>query len=233
VQLSAILPLPVSVADNRVAVFAPLAGVAPLARVVRAMVSAVAEPRRVVVAVVEPLVDDVRETLVAHNYSTVSIAVASVGGTRAQCLSAALDHLHHVGPPATHVLVGDIARPLVSVDLQNRVTDGLRSGGDVVMPALVVTDSVKAVDSRGAVTRTVDRSTLRAAQFPRGLAVDQLSELLARHGSGEFDEISEALRADMPITVVEGDADGFRADLPRDAQFVEAIIARRPGLRDW
>ena len=47
--------------------------------------------------------------------------------------------------------------------------------------------------------------------------------------SDEFDELAMAIGAAAPITVVDGDPDAFRADLPRDAEFVEAIIAsRRP-----
>jgi 2-C-methyl-D-erythritol 4-phosphate cytidylyltransferase len=94
-----------------------------------------------------------------------------------------------------------------------------------VMPALPVTDSVKAVDARGSVTRTLDRATLTAVQYPRGFTVEQLSRLLARRISDEFDELDEAITAGVPITVVDGDPSAFVAELPRDTAFVEAIIA--------
>jgi 2-C-methyl-D-erythritol 4-phosphate cytidylyltransferase len=92
---------------------------------------------------------------------------------------------------------------------------------------VTVTDSVKAVDARGAVTATIDRSTLRAAQYPRGFAVDQLLGLLDGRASDDFDELDEALRAGAPLTVVDGEPDGFAVELPRDSTFVEAIIACR------
>jgi len=95
------------------------------------------------------------------------------------------------------------------------------------MPVLAVTDSVKAVDARGAVTGTLDRSTLRTVQYPRGFAADQLSQLLAGRTSDEFDELDESLRTGTRITFVEGDADAFVVELPRDAAFVEAFIACR------
>ena len=103
----------------------------------------------------------------------------------------------------------------------------MRDGGTVVMPELAVTDSVKAVDAHGSVTATVDRSVLRAVQFPRGFAVDTLAGLLAQRTSDDFDEIAVAIGAAAPITFVEGDPDAFRAELPRDAEFIEAIIASR------
>ena len=95
------------------------------------------------------------------------------------------------------------------------------------MPALAVTDSIKAADAHGAVTGTLDRSALRAVQFPRGFAVDQLAGLLAHRAADEFDELTAALGTAASITVVDGDPDAFRADLPQDAEFVEAIIASR------
>jgi 2-C-methyl-D-erythritol 4-phosphate cytidylyltransferase len=95
------------------------------------------------------------------------------------------------------------------------------------MPALAVTDSVKAVDAHGSVTATIDRSVLRAVQFPRGFTVDALTDLLERHKSEEFDEISSAVDSGAAITFVEGDPDAFRAELPRDAEFIEAIATSR------
>lgn len=95
------------------------------------------------------------------------------------------------------------------------------------MPALPLTDSVKAVDARGSVTGTLDRSALRAVQYPRGFRTDQLTRLLAERTSDEFDELEEAIRAGLPITTVDGDPDAFLVDLPSDTTFVEAIIACR------
>jgi 2-C-methyl-D-erythritol 4-phosphate cytidylyltransferase len=86
-------------------------------------------------------------------------------------------------------------------------------------------DSVKAVDEQGSVTGTFDRSTLRAVQYPRGFAVDQLAALLARRVCDDFDDLDEALRARVSVTVVEGDPHAFVAELPRDTRFLEAIIS--------
>ena len=220
------MPLPNSVADNPAAAFAPLSGEAALTRVVRVMLSAVSDPARAVVAAVDALVADVRDVLASSGLSSVGVTGVA-GGSRAQCVASAVRHLESKSLSSSHVLVHDICRPLVSVDPQHRVIAALRDGAVVVMPALAVTDSVKAVDARGFVTATVDRSALRAMQYPRGFAADELFRLLARANSGEFDELAEALAAGLPITVVDGDADGFRVDVPTDAQFVEALIASR------
>ena len=125
------------------------------------------------------------------------------------------------------MLIHDIRRPLAPASLRDRVIDALRAGGSTVMPMLPVTDSVKAVDAMGTVTTTLDRSMLRLVQHPRGFTGDQLARLLAARASDDFDELDESLRAGAPITLVDGDADAFVVELPRDAGYVEAIIAER------
>ncbi|MDT5058912.1 MAG: 2-C-methyl-D-erythritol 4-phosphate cytidylyltransferase [Mycobacterium sp.] len=219
VDLAAIVPLPAMYVDNVAAAVDRLAGEAPLARVVRTMRGTA------VVAVAGPLVGAIRESLAAHGLSAVGVAVAVDPGSRAQCLAAGLDYLKE---QPRHVLIHDIRRPLAPDSVRDRVIAGLQAGNSVVMPALAVTDSVKAVDERGSVTGTLDRSMLRAVQYPRGFSADQLSQLLAGRTSDEFDELDESLRTGTPITIVDGDPDAFGVELPRDAAFVEAIIACRP-----
>ena len=50
---------------------------------------------------------------------------------------------------------------------------------------------------------------------------------MAGRTSDEFDELDESLRTGTRITFVDGDSDAFVIELPRDAAFVEAIIACR------
>ena len=220
IDLAAIVPLPDAFVGYADAIFAPLAGEAPLVRVALTMRGAA------VVAVAEPMADAVRETLAAHGLSAVGVAVAEDPGSRAQCLAAGLQYLDD-GP--RHVLVHDIRRPLTPASVRDRVVAALQGGNPVAMPVLAVTDSVKAVDMRGAVIGTLDRSTLQVVQYPRGFAVDQLADLLAGRTSDDFDELEESLRADVPIAFVEGDPTAFVVELPGDTAFVEAVIAsRRP-----
>jgi len=214
VDLAAILPLPEASGDSA---FAPLAGEASVVRVARAMRGVA------VVAAAEPLVARVRETLAAQELSDIAVVTADGPGTRARCLAAGLQHLSE----PWHVLVHDIRRPLVPASLRDRVIGALLAGGSVVMPMLPVTDSVKAVDVSGSVIDTLDRSMLRAVQHPRGFTGQQLARLLAGATSDDFDELAESLRTGAPITLVDGDADAFVVELPRDTAFLEAIIAER------
>lgn len=226
-ELSGVVPLPISVADNRAAAFFPLAAGSPLARIVRVLLDAVAEPDRVVIAVAEPLVGDVRAALASGDLASVNVVSVSGPAGKRDCLHAAMEYLRRASFSTSHVLVHDISRPLASPDLAQRVVAGMASGGTVVMPVLAVTDSVKAVDVNGSITATVDRAHLRTIQYPRGFAVGALNDLLAQDTAADVDEIAMAIGAAAPITHVEGDPDAFRAELPRDAEFIEAIIASR------
>jgi len=223
VRLSGIVPLPQSV--ERATAFDAVAGESALRRVVRLALAAVDEPGRVVVAAAEPLTAEARAEV-----ADLTAAVVSVTGdaTDVQCVRAAVDYLDRERISASHLLLYDVARPLTPADVQHRVLTGLRDGAEVVAPALPVTDSVKTVDDVGSVTATLDRSTLREGQSPRGFERKRLGELL----TGPGDPFSAAVDAGVPITLVDGDADAFLVVLPRDAQYVDALIAsRRPDLR--
>ena len=214
-DLAAILPLP---AASAAAAFAPLTGGTPLVRIARTMFGTA------VVAVAEPLAEDVGEALAAQGLSAIKVVVADHPGSRAHCVAAALQSFE-VRP--RHVLIHDIRRPLAPVSLRDRVIDELQTGGSVVMPMLPVTDSVKTVDAHGSVTGTLDRSMLRAVQYPRGFTVDELSRLLSGRIADDFDELDEALRTGTRLTPIDGDADSFVVELPRDTAYIEAIITCR------
>jgi 2-C-methyl-D-erythritol 4-phosphate cytidylyltransferase len=213
-ELATLLPLPPTLADNA---FASLTGETALVRVARRMLGAA------IIAVAAPLADRVREILAAQGLSAISVAAVEEPSSRAQCVAAGLQRFD--GP--RHVLIHDIRRPLVPESVRDRVIAALRAGSRVVMPVLAVTDSVKAVDANGSVADTLDRSMLRTVQYPRGFTIDELSRLLDGRTTDDFDELGEALRTGTPITLVDGDADAFVIELPRDTDYVEAIIASR------
>ncbi|WP_102142345.1 IspD/TarI family cytidylyltransferase [Mycobacterium hubeiense] len=219
-EIAAIVPLPGTLA--RAAVVTPLAGEAALARVVASLAGAA---QHIVVSSADALIDDARECLAAHGLSAEDVVAG--GDTRMRCVAAGLEYLVGQPIPPRYVLIHDVRRPLASAGLRDRVIEGLRTGGTAVLPALPVTDSVKTVDEHGAITATVDREALRTMQYPRGFTLDRLAQLVARCSSEDFDELAESLDAGAGLTLVDGDADAFAAELPRDTDYVEAIIACR------
>jgi len=216
------------------AAIAPVSGAAPLVRVVRSVLHAVAEGD-VVVATVPHLAASVEECLRAAGLG-VAVAATRGSGSRRQVLRAGLEHLGVEPHTAASVLICDHRFPLSPGELAVRVLDALAIGGDVVVPVLAVTDSVKTVDELGSVVSTVDRGTLRTVQFPRGFTAAALWQLVTgplgvsespSAAADGLDEFHDALRAGLDVGVVDGDAGAFQAELPRDAHLLDAVIACR------
>ncbi len=218
-DVAVVVPVPRTVAAE--AVLASLAGEPALIRIVRAL----GQSGTVVVAAAAPLEAGVRAALA--DFAGDAVVVAAGGsGTRADCVAAALQCFGADESPE-YVLLHDVRRPLVSTAAAARVVEALRGGDDAVAPALAVTDSVKSVDARGVVTATVDRAGLADVQYPRGFSREVLAGLLAAARSDAFDELAEALHATMAVHLDDGDPDAVAAELPREAAFLEAIIACR------
>ena len=74
----------------------------------------------------------------------------------------------------------DAARALTPPALIARVVDALRAGHSAVVPALRVSDTIKAVDANGVVLGTPERAGLRAVQTPQGFATDLVVARLQR-----------------------------------------------------
>jgi len=91
--------------------------------------------------------------------------LVSVGGeTRAESVSNGLEDLP---PECRTVLIHDAARPLVSLEMIDRVVVEARKGHGAIA-ALPVVDTLKAVDADGRITHTVPRAGLWRAQTPQG-----------------------------------------------------------------
>ncbi|MGE2722865.1 IspD/TarI family cytidylyltransferase [Mycolicibacterium celeriflavum] len=222
--LAAVVTLPA--AEYAAASLEPLAGRTPLTRVVQACLEAVTDPATVAVGVAVSLADDVRALLARDGLPAVGVAEVGGQASRAQCLAAALEMVVAEPISASMVLVYDVRQPLTPSSLSVRVVESLTHGATVVLPVQPVTDSVKVVDEGGAVTASLDRSTLQIVQFPRGFAAVHLRRLLA-DSVGGFDEAAEAIRSAAPIVTVDGDAEAVTAELPSDRAFLEAVIAGR------
>lgn len=217
--VTAILPVPVGLAERRDAVLLPVAGMSPLVRIVRAL-----ETRcDVMIATAGVLADDVGEALVGQGLSRVRVVVSELPGGRAQCVAAGLRGI----AGDEHVVVHDIRWPLVDVGTIDRVVIALRGGAVAVMPACPVTDSVKAITAGGLLTSTLDRSQLRTVQYPRGFDVKTLAQLVKHDRSGTFDELEAVLSEGTSLTLIAGDDEALSIELPRDADYLSALIEGR------
>ncbi|MGV0907387.1 2-C-methyl-D-erythritol 4-phosphate cytidylyltransferase [Mycobacterium novum] len=126
------------------------------------------------------------------------------------------------------VLVHDAARPLTPVDLVVRVVEALHAGHRAVVPALPVSDTIKAVDANGVVLGTPERAGLRAVQTPQGFAADLLLRAYQQAGAGtEFtDDASMVEHIGGQVQIVDGDPLAFKITTALDAVLAEAVLNR-------
>ena len=131
-----------------------------------------------------------------------------------------------VGDP-DFVLVHDAARALTPPSLIVRVVRALESGHPAVVPALPVSDTIKAVDANEVVLGTPERAGLRAVQTPQGFQTELLRRAYERAGADGFtDDASFVEMTGTPVQVVVGDPLAFKITTPMDLLLAEAVLQR-------
>jgi 2-C-methyl-D-erythritol 4-phosphate cytidylyltransferase len=152
--------------------------------------------------------------------------VVAGGANRNESVSLALAALSGSTAPA-FVLVHDAARALTPPGLIARVVDALRAGHGAVVPALPLSDTIKAVDANGVVLGTPGRAGLRAVQTPQGFATDLLLRAYERVGTADFtDDASLVEHLGGQVQVVDGDPLAFKITTRLDLLLAQAIVRR-------
>lgn len=130
-----------------------------------------------------------------------------------------------VPPGVRHVLIHDAARPLVSPLLIQRVLEGAMASGAVI-PAIPVKDTLKVVEGTR-VTKTLERSKIRAVQTPQGFRLAVLKKAfkkLGKKASRLTDDAAVAEAAGVKVRVVEGDLLNFKVTTPDDLRHVKDLV---------
>ena len=155
------------------------------------------------------------------------------GGERRQdSVANALDELQKWAPEASAVLIHDTARPFASARLMSTVADALHAGAEAVIPGIAVVDTIKECE-QGFVSRTPDRSTLRAVQTPQGFLLQSLrrAHVLAREQNWDVTDDAMLLeRCARPVRIVEGEASNVKITNPEDLRLLTARNQQSPRL---
>ncbi len=173
----------------------------------------------VVVAPPGPPLQQVTDALHdARQHADVAVQVVPGGAERRASVAAGLAALP---PDVGVVLVHDAARAFAPPAVFDRVVAAVRSGHAAVVPALPVTDTIKAVegaDGVEVVTGTPDRSSLRAVQTPQGFLRETLQHA-HDHASGDgghTDDAGLVEAAGGHVAVVPGDPRAMKVTTPHD-----------------
>jgi len=149
------------------------------------------------------------------------------GANRRESVSRALAAVADSEEP-DFVLVHDAARALTPPGLVVRVVEALRAGHSAVVPALPLSDTVKAVDANGVVLGTPERAGLRAVQTPQGFATELLLRAYQRAadlpGADFTDDASMVEHIGGQVQVVDGDPLAFKITTRWDILLAQAIV---------
>lgn len=145
--------------------------------------------------------------------------------------SASIRRALEAAPEAEIVVVHDAARPLVTLDLVTRCLAGVRDAGvEGAIAAARVVDTVKEVDGRGRVLRTLDRSSLWAVQTPQVFLAESLRQALDVDDAklaAASDDASLVEAAGGSVVVVEAPRENLKVTTPLDLELAEGLIERR------
>ena len=148
------------------------------------------------------------------------------GESRSESVAAALETVD-----TELVVVHDAARPLAGAELVDAVVDDLladREAGAVVAAA-PVTDTIKQVLRGMEVDRTLDRSSLWAAQTPRAFRAEALREALAAAAllAQATDDAMLVERIGGRVLLHEAPRENIKVTTPLDLRVAELLLAER------
>ncbi len=162
--------------------------------------------------------------------------VVTGGPTRQESTLLALRALAPWKPVS--VLIHDGVRPFVDHYLIGRVAAALQ-GGEGVLPALAISDTIKHTAPGGLVERTIPRAGLYTAQTPQGFAYGAIlsaHEKAEEQGRHDFtDDAAIAEWAGIPVRIVEGAAENVKLTYARDIAMADEKLksdaTRYPDVR--
>lgn len=124
------------------------------------------------------------------------------------------------------VVVHDAARPLVSVPiLKACIFEAKRCGACIV--GLPVRDTLKEVDEKGLIKRTIDRSCVWLAQTPQVFRYDLLWQAHQKARDENFIGTDDAVlveRLGIAVKMIKGSGNNIKVTYPEDLALVEGFL---------
>ncbi len=153
--------------------------------------------------------------------------IATGGASRDASVRAGLEAL--AGDPPDIVLIHDVARPLVSPAVIDRVIDALADSAGAA-PALAVTDALWR-GAAGRVAGTQDRTGLYRAQTPQGFRFKAILDAHRAHPGGAADDVEVARAAGLDVAIVAGDEANLKITGPDDFARAEQLMGEAMDIR--
>ena len=170
-----------------------------------------------------------RKELVERFGFTKVVAIVAGGAERYASVWNGLKCLKEQEPE--YVLIHDGARPLVTVELINRLITETEQYNACVA-GMPVKDTIQMTDDRGTITLTPKRDSLWTAQTPQSfefsLAYDAYEQLMQETEINVTDDaMVVGLYHDISIQMVRGSYTNIKVTTPEDLVLAEAFLRKR------
>lgn len=150
------------------------------------------------------------------------------GGNRRR--DSVLAGLSEIPDDVDYVVVHDAARPLASKELvESLIATLLTRDVDGVVPAVPVRDTLKEVDDKDIVSRTLPRDHCVAVQTPQGFAAGALRAAHAALEGSYTDDAGMIEDNGGRVVVIPGEPRNMKVTFPEDLAIVRALIAAGDG----
>jgi 2-C-methyl-D-erythritol 4-phosphate cytidylyltransferase len=162
---------------------------------------------------------------IVNRYGLSKVTIVVAGGQRRQ--ESVRNGIEAVSNSSTRILIHDGARPLVTPELIERVIKGSRRYRAVI-PGIPLKDTLKEVDSRGRVVKTVERAALWVIQTPQ---IFQGEDIRAAHKKareedweGVTDDAFLIEKMGIPVDVIEGEDTNIKITTMKDLDLARSFL---------
>lgn len=183
------------------------------------------------------LFDDAVTRIVVPVLEMLLSAVKTSPGERVQFVAGGVTRLQSVmrgleaaGGDFDLIAIHDAVRPFFSLDTFHATLDAARTHG-AAFPGVPLPDTVHQV-ADDAISTTLDRSVLVAAQTPQCFRAEVLRDVLSRGDAEATDEAGLAAKYGHRVQLVRGDSMNFKITRPEDLVMAERIYAEWGGEGD-
>jgi len=182
---------------------------------------------RIVVVVFHGDVDYcLREIVDRYNLSKVYKVIA--GGKRRQ--DSVRKGIEAIDNSCRWVLIHDGARPLVTNGLVERVIKAAKNFRAVIT-GLPVKETVKEIDSKGAVLRSIDRGDLWLIQTPQVFKWEDIRlahQEAIRHGwEDATDDAFLIEKMGIPVKIIKGEDHNIKITTPQDLEIARFLMSKK------
>jgi len=173
----------------------------------------------------EDMEHGLRDVIEAFRITKVRTVVA--GGRERQ--DSVLNGIGQLDKDAEVVLVHDGVRPFVTAEMIRECVESAVNGQCVTV-GVPVKDTIKEVDAKGVVLRTLDRNMLWAIQTPQAFPCGILRSAHSASAAGRHygtDDATLVERAGYSVHVIRGSYENIKITTPEDLLLAEEILKSR------